>query len=164
MNDKAKGFSLVELIVVVALIGIITAIATPSFMDWRRNVEYRAAARDIVSMMREAKARAISTNREHRVEFDVDGRRYRLVQGSRAADTPVAGWTTIIREYVSLPEGVNMKSTVNCDSSADGNIEFNPNGTAGGSIEYVCVMDSNNVRKYRVGISSTTTGRVVTTR
>lgn len=163
MNDNAKGFSLVELIVVVALIGILTAIATPSFIDWRRNIEYRAAARDIVSMMREAKAKAISTNREHRVEFDVDGRRYRLVQGSRAANTPDTGWTTIIRDWASLPEGVKMMSNDACDSTDDGNIQFNTNGTSGG-LQYVCVMDSNNVKKYKVGVSSTTTGRVVTTR
>lgn len=156
MNDKAKGFSLVELIVVVALIGIITAIATPSFMDWRRNVEYRAAARDIVSMMREAKARAISTNREHRVEFVVANRQYRMTQGNRAAGS--SNFNTIIRDWVSLPEGVNMNIAFTGGAS---NVGFNPHGGSGAG--NVTILDSGASTRYTITITATT-GRVRVTR
>ena len=63
MNNRQRGFSLIELLIVVAIAGILAAIAFPSFTQWRQNMEYREAARDVVSVLRDARQRAISSNR-----------------------------------------------------------------------------------------------------
>ncbi|MDE6101745.1 MAG: prepilin-type N-terminal cleavage/methylation domain-containing protein, partial [Ruminococcus sp.] len=34
MNKKLKGFTLMELIIVIAIIGVLTAIFIPSWMNW----------------------------------------------------------------------------------------------------------------------------------
>ena len=50
-DEKIKGFSVLELIVVVVLIGIVSAIGYPNFAEWRKDREVRAAAVDIRSLI-----------------------------------------------------------------------------------------------------------------
>ena len=40
-DEKIKGFNLLELIVVVVIIGVISAIGYPKFSDWRLDRETR---------------------------------------------------------------------------------------------------------------------------
>lgn len=159
MNKNTKGFSLIELLVVVALAGILAAIAFPSFTQWRQNMEYREAARDVVSVLRDARSRAISTNREHRVEFDAVNRQYKMRRGNLAANS---NWdvaevvSVVVKNWVILPVGVNMMYTATCNSNVDIDIEFNPNGTSGTGT--ICIRDSNNTTRFSITVAST--GRV----
>lgn len=163
-----------ELIVVVAIIGILVAITLPNVFAWVQNSRYREAARNLASTLRDARSRAISTNLEHEVQVDTNGARYRMIRGDRASNTPNplvhsnddgnANWT-IVMDWVELdPVGIKLKSAEDCNSDADVNYELNPNGTAVSG--YICIMDKSAapVRKHQVGIASSTTGRVVITR
>jgi len=64
---ESKGFTLVELVIVIAILGIVASIAVPSFMTMIRNSEARAAAESILSGLQKARADAVSRNK--RVEF-----------------------------------------------------------------------------------------------
>lgn len=158
MSNTSKGFSLVELLLAAAIAGLLAAIAFPSFAQWRQNLQYREAARGIASALRDARQRAVTTNREHRVEFDVDGRRYRIRQGNKADGSAwTDATTTTIKDWTILPQGVNLMKNKTCNKNDDVNIEFNPNGRS--NSQYVCVMGANNDKQYLVGIPSATTGR-----
>lgn len=61
MNSR-KGFTLVELMVVIAIMSILTAIAVPSIGPWLANHRLSASARDIYSMMQLARLRAVKEN------------------------------------------------------------------------------------------------------
>jgi type IV fimbrial biogenesis protein FimT len=58
----AKGFSLVEVLVGVAIIGVVMAIALPSFNAWIKNVRIRAAAEAVLAGVQTARSEAIRRN------------------------------------------------------------------------------------------------------
>ena len=50
-DEKIKGFNLLELIVVVVLIGIVSAIGYPNFSEWRQERETRDSVIKIKSLI-----------------------------------------------------------------------------------------------------------------
>ncbi len=51
MKKLQKGFTLIELMIVVAIIGILAAIAIPQFSDYTRKAEDKAATSDLKNLM-----------------------------------------------------------------------------------------------------------------
>ena len=65
-----KGFTLVEAIIVIFIIGIVTAIAIPQFQKMATNAKLRAAARDLMADFSRLKQRAMSENMAYKITFN----------------------------------------------------------------------------------------------
>jgi len=50
-DEKIKGFNVLELIIVIAIIGVLSAVAYPNFSDWRKDRETRSAVVKIKSLI-----------------------------------------------------------------------------------------------------------------
>ncbi|MFZ3071722.1 MAG: GspH/FimT family pseudopilin [Thermodesulfobacteriota bacterium] len=66
---KESGFSLVELLITVALVGIVGAIAIPSIIQQLPKFNMRGASRDIAAKLMMARLRAIQENKQYGVSF-----------------------------------------------------------------------------------------------
>ena len=154
---------MIELMVVILTMIIMALVIAPSFVQWRQNVMYRDTARDLVSILREARNDAISTNREHQAMFQIGAGQYQLTRGNASSNS--TAWT-VIKPWAAVNPGVNLRqgSGLTCPSNVDVNIEFNPNGTAvnpdGTTNDIrICIRDNGGANRYQLTITPTT-GRV----
>jgi type IV pilus assembly protein PilE len=146
-----KGFTAVEMIIVLAIISVLSAMALPSYLQWRRSSEARETARDFVNILRQAKSEALKSNLEQEVQFNSALRRYGKRQGNQAyaASFPAmtaANWVTIKPEVTFTP-------------SVD--IQFYPNGTSTNSFlatsATLTVQDTAGTRQFVITVANTGT-------
>ena len=69
----SSGFTLVEIAIVVAVIGTVTAVAMPNVDRYLEAVNGRAAARSVANAFQYARAQAIRTGSNHVVFFSIGG-------------------------------------------------------------------------------------------
>ena len=111
---KNAGFTLIELVVVIAIIAILAGIAIPNFFHWRRNAQMRAAAEELLSAAQVTKLRAVKERTNCVVSFDSGNNSYIAFvdngAGGGVADNEVWDGTEAIIKQGILPGTVEMYS------------------------------------------------------
>lgn len=85
-----KGFSLVELIIVIAIIGISAGIVTLNFNQWIRKTNIEKETRELYSNLNEARLQSIYTKKRHSIVFPT-ANSYVLKQYSTLNEAPANG-------------------------------------------------------------------------
>ena len=113
-----RGVTLMELIIVMAIIAIGAVLMVPNIGGWLPNYRLRGATRDIVSTMRVAQMKAVSSNVQYQVTFNA-GNTY-VMQRSTGGLLVDEGGTQL------LPSGITIPS----NTFGGGIVVFNSNSTA----------------------------------
>jgi prepilin-type N-terminal cleavage/methylation domain-containing protein len=85
-STTQQGFTLLEVMVVTAIVGVMAAIAIPSYLSWKPGHEFRGAVSRINSDLNKAKMRALETRKESRVMFCGD-EFYQIIDGNQALNS-----------------------------------------------------------------------------
>ncbi len=71
--NRIKGFTLIELMITIMIIGIIAAMAFPSFTEIAENRRIKGAADELYAVMMNARSLALKKSTDIRVNFSGDG-------------------------------------------------------------------------------------------
>jgi general secretion pathway protein H len=137
------GFSLIELVVVLAVMGFLLALIVGYKTPWSRTLNLRGAAAELAAGLRLARSEAIADNRPVAVAFDLAAHRYRVGSAPAHALAPQLsiGLLTV--------NGERQTATL-------GDIRFNPDGSSTGGR----IVLADGTKRIAVGVDWLT-GRVV---
>jgi general secretion pathway protein H len=138
------GFSLLELIVVMALIGIIAALVPPLMTRSLSNLKMKTTVKEISATLRFARSQAISTKTTQFFFLDIEEKKYWISTFSHQSSTISLQPKTIDHEIAI--EG--FKSSRDSDDIIrDGvvRVEFSPQGSSSGGVILVKIKDEDRV-------------------
>lgn len=101
-----RGFTLLELILVVAIISVMSAIAVPAFSSFYGDFRLKSVVREIRDLVRDAKLLSIQ-DKPCAILFDPDKCMATLVSGKGADDEWGTGDDFVVRR-LTLPDGVRF--------------------------------------------------------
>ncbi len=140
----AAGFSLLEALVVLAVLAIAAAFALPSVLQWKGASALRTAAAELKENLEFAKSLAVKENRTAVVEFLPQENRYRIGLLSESGDLdPV--------RTESLPSLVRIDASHPDYSVSQNRLSFN---SRGGADNCTIVLSTQGDRSRRVTVST----------
>jgi type II secretion system protein H len=151
---RDKGFSLVEVIVVLLIIGLTTALVTPSLSRFSSTIELKTSAKKVSAILRYYRSEAINRGMVYQIFFDSDLNEVRV---QPAASTEEKGESEKKEENITqktyvLPKGVHIKE-VKVESAQYPSdlptIEFYSNGGSNGG---TITLDSQD-RQFRIVVN-----------
>jgi prepilin-type N-terminal cleavage/methylation domain-containing protein len=151
---SGRGFTIIELMVTVVIIGVVSAVAAPRFSKEVDRIKFRAQTKEFVSQLRSARSLAITEKIPHGVYFDHDNLVITIFEDiSNPSDhTFDAGSDPVVSSDSLPPPFVYLYATF-----ANSAVVFQPNGSASesGAI-YLLTSGDNNVNFSQVNVLAST--------
>lgn len=121
------GFTMIELLVSMVIIGALAAVGTSGWLSYQRSVEHRGSAQELVSALRNAQQASLSEAVTYCVAFDPAVRSYevhKFVCGASGSGVEPAATTQSTRVKIETPAFVQI------NGSTTTTVSFFPRGSA----------------------------------
>lgn len=118
-TEATEGFTLVEMLIVLAILALVAAIAGPGLVKRYRTADLQTSASEIVARFRASHTLAIATVKPKQIVIDPQARSIDFDDG----------------HTIDLPQDVEMVVTTGRETTVDGGeaiLTFLPNGSASG--------------------------------
>ena len=147
--NKQSGFTLIELIVIIAILAVVAGIAVPNFLSYMPKSRLNGAARQVMGDLMAARMKAVSLN--HRVKvFFYSNYQYKICDDANNDDTVDDGEGDVqLRDIQNEYHDVTLSTT--------NNPIFHPRGTASPLGTTITLSSSSGSKKY---VKVRYTGRV----
>lgn len=140
----SRGFTLLELLVVLAIMGLLLGLAAPRFHNIVPGFELQSSTRELAAALRETRSRALERGEPALLVVDLAGRRYGLGGSTQSKELP----RDIVLEALTAADDIS-------EETRRAGFRFFPDGSAtGGRITL-----SRGEQEYRIDIDWLT-GRV----
>ena len=123
---KNTGFTLLELMVVIAITAILSVIVVPNMIGWRNNAKLKGNVLNLRGYLEMAKLKAIKENAKVAVVFDVVGNGYAVFvdNGTGAnANNWIHDENEQLLRNIQLPAGITLSTT-----RSNNRLRFNSRG------------------------------------
>ncbi len=109
--EPNRGFTLIELVIAVAILGIAAALAVPAYLSWQDDSRAKGAAASMRADFERARMRAIRENANVRVAFNTNSYMVHTdLNGDNALDTD-----EVVVTQKTLPAGVTLTNNFGGD-------------------------------------------------
>ena len=169
MVNKNSGFTLLELMITVAIFVILTAIAIPNFINWLPKYKLASATDKLFVLIQQSRLRAIRDNANVVVNFAGDGACTAFVDSGETGN-PASPFNTANRGNgeldppeptigtLTLPAGI---TPVDINFSGDQKLVFTSRGMTNSDFGHVYLTNGRDLYK---GITVTRAGSIRTSR
>ena len=157
-RNLSKGFTLIEVMVVVIIFGLLSALAAPSFQRAYASTKFRAGERMVTSSLRKARSYAVTNKVPFGVHFDAESRVVTVFKNSTNPSLTVYETTDSAYAVDTLPADFAYIYA----GMENGAVLFEPNGSAkaGGSPNIILLGETTNMMAlFNISILAST-GRV----
>ena len=154
VKGDQSAFSLIELSIILAVIGILAAIAIPNIMGMTPLIRLNNAAQGIATDLHFARIRSITIGKECRLNFNVSEESYTIEEGNRSSGS--TSWNIAAdQEERKFNDSSNIYYHKNIDiQSVNQNpVVFTPKGLSSTTTEIQIQNDRGNKKEISVNIA-----------
>jgi type IV fimbrial biogenesis protein FimT len=145
---RSRGFTLIELMVTVAVLVVLMAVGVPSFRSFVQSQKVKSASFELMSALVVARSEAVKRNTDVKLEPDTEG-----AWASGWAVKYGAGPTTVLKQ-AALP-GLTITGPTSVIYKGTGRAGGSANFTVTGDSSVKCVMvDSSGIASTKQGACS----------
>ncbi len=156
-RNSSGGFTLLEMMIVVAMIGVLTAIAAPSWLSFSDTQALNTARSEALSAIREAQTNAIQKRRKWQVSFREFKDQVQWITHPAEIDP------NSLSNWKNLPRGVRLDPETTLRASKGvRRAQFNYLGQVNGQLGRITFSTQNSGKVKRCVVVSTLLGTIRT--
>jgi len=123
ITGRARAVTLTELLVVLAIMGILIGVGAPALRGYAASWRLKATTRELVGLLSLARSSAISAQEAHAVEVDPAGAQVRIVNVASG---------DALDQRLRIPAGVTIEARIGQEPAPEPKVVFRPSGGVDG--------------------------------